>query len=53
MQFFIFGLLFLQYIVYIRDKIVNLTKGELTEEAERFELKDIDIPQLKRTRRKG
>ena len=36
-------LLFLQYIVYIRDKIVNLKKGEITKEAERFELKDIDI----------
>ncbi len=36
-------LLFLQYIVGIRDKIVNLKKGDITEEAERFELKDIDI----------
>ena len=41
-------LLFFHYIVYIRDKIVNLTKGELTEEAERFELKDIDIPQTQK-----
>ncbi len=39
-------LLFLQYIVYIRDKIVNLKKGDI-KEAERFELKDIDIPQKK------
>jgi hypothetical protein len=38
-------LLFLQYIIYIRDKIVNLRKGDITEEAERFELKDIDIPE--------
>ncbi len=36
-------LLFLQYIVGIRDKIVNLKKGDITEEAKRFELKDIDI----------
>ena len=40
-------LLFLQYIVYIRDKIVNLKKGELSREAERFELKDIEISQAK------
>ena len=36
-------LLFLQYIVYIRDKIVALKKGELSKTAERFELKDIEI----------
>ena len=36
-------LLFLQYIVYIRDKIVDLKKGELSKAAERFELKDIEI----------
>jgi TRAP-type C4-dicarboxylate transport system permease small subunit len=36
-------LLFLQYIVYIRDKIVNLKKGDISKEAERFELKDIDV----------
>ena len=36
-------LLFLQYIVYIRDKIMALKKGELSQEAERFELKDIKI----------
>jgi hypothetical protein len=36
-------LLCLQYIVYIRDKIVKLKKGEISKEAERFELKDIDI----------
>ena len=35
-------LLFLQYIVYIRDKIVNLKKGDLGREADRFELKDIE-----------
>jgi TRAP-type C4-dicarboxylate transport system permease small subunit len=37
-------LLFLQYIVYIRDKITKLKKGEISKEAERFELKDIDVP---------
>jgi TRAP-type C4-dicarboxylate transport system permease small subunit len=37
-------LLFLQYIVSIRDKIVKLKKGEISKEAERFELKDIDVP---------
>ncbi len=36
-------LLFLQYIVYIRDKIVNLKKGDIEKEAKRFELKDIEI----------
>lgn len=36
-------LLFLQYIVYIRDKIVNLKKGDIAEEAKRFELKEIEI----------
>jgi len=41
-------LLFLQYIVYIRDKIVNLKKGAITEEAERFELKDIDLPKTQK-----
>jgi len=41
-------LLFLQYIVYIRDKIVNLKKGDIAEEAERFELKDIDIPETQK-----
>ena len=42
-------LLFLQYIVGIRDKIVNLKKGDITEEAERFELKDIDISETNGT----
>ena len=37
-------LLFLQYIVYIRDKITKLKKGEISKEAERFELKDIAVP---------
>lgn len=37
-------LLFFQYIVYIKDKIVLLRSGELVEEAARFELRDIDIP---------
>jgi TRAP-type C4-dicarboxylate transport system permease small subunit len=36
-------LLFLQYIVYVRDKLVNLKKGDLSAKAERFELKDIEI----------
>jgi C4-dicarboxylate transporter DctQ subunit len=35
--------LFLQYILYIRQKILALKKGELAEEAARFELKDIDL----------
>ena len=38
-------LLFVQYIVYIRDKIVNLKKGDIAEETARFELKDIEIPE--------
>ena len=37
-------LLFLQYILYIRGKIVALRKGEFRKEAELFELRDIDIP---------
>lgn len=37
------SVLFLQYILYIRNKIIALKKGEIKEEAERFELKDIDI----------
>jgi TRAP-type C4-dicarboxylate transport system permease small subunit len=41
-------LLFLQYLVYIRDKIVKLRKGDLREEAERFELKDIEISEADR-----
>ena len=41
-------LLFLQYIVYILDKIVNLKKGDITQEAERFELRDIDIPETQK-----
>jgi len=40
-------LLFLQYIVYIRDKIVNLKNGDLSKAAERFELKDIEISKAK------
>lgn len=36
-------LLFLQYIVYIHGKITALRRGEIVEETERFELKDIDI----------
>jgi hypothetical protein len=37
-------LLFFQYILYIRDKINALRKGEFSEAAELFELRDIDIP---------
>jgi TRAP-type C4-dicarboxylate transport system permease small subunit len=36
-------LLFFQYIIYIRGKINALRKGKISKEAERFELKDIDI----------
>ena len=36
-------LLFFQYIIYIHGKITALRKGEVVEEAERFELKDIDM----------
>ena len=37
------SLLFFQYIIHIIKKITSLRKGELTEEATRFELKDIKI----------
>jgi TRAP-type C4-dicarboxylate transport system permease small subunit len=37
-------LLFLQYILYIRNKITALRRGEYKEEVELFELRDIDIP---------
>jgi TRAP-type C4-dicarboxylate transport system permease small subunit len=37
------GLLFFQYIDYIVKKIASLRKGELFEEAKRFELKDIEL----------
>ena len=46
-------LLFLQYIVYIRDKIVNLKKGALNRKAERFELKDIEISKAKTDPQEG
>jgi TRAP-type C4-dicarboxylate transport system permease small subunit len=36
-------LLFLQYIIYIHGKITALRKGEIREEVERFELKDIEL----------
>ena len=36
-------LLFLQYLVYIRNKILLLRKGTLAEDATRFELRDIEI----------
>ncbi len=38
------SLLFFQYIVYIVKKITALMKKEISEEATRFELRDIDIP---------
>jgi TRAP-type C4-dicarboxylate transport system permease small subunit len=38
------SLLFLQYIVYIIKKVISLRKGEFMEEAERLELRDIEIP---------
>jgi TRAP-type C4-dicarboxylate transport system permease small subunit len=38
-------LLFFQYILYIRNKINALRSGEFSEEAELFELRDIDIPE--------
>jgi TRAP-type C4-dicarboxylate transport system permease small subunit len=37
-------LLFLQYILYIRNKIAALRRGEYNKAAELFELRDIDIP---------
>jgi TRAP-type C4-dicarboxylate transport system permease small subunit len=37
-------LLFFQYILYIRNKIIALRTGEFNKEAELFELRDIDIP---------
>ena len=36
-------LLFFQYIIYIHAKITALRKGEIVEDTERFELKDINI----------
>jgi TRAP-type C4-dicarboxylate transport system permease small subunit len=36
-------LLFFQYIIYIHGKITALRKGEISKEAKRFELRDIDI----------
>jgi len=39
------SLLFFQYIVHIIKKITSLRKGEIIEEATRFELKDIEISQ--------
>ena len=38
-------ILFFQYILYIRNKIIALRKGEFNEEVELFELRDIDIPE--------
>ncbi|MBU0734708.1 MAG: TRAP transporter small permease [Proteobacteria bacterium] len=37
-------LLFLQYILYIRNKIAAFRSGEYKQKAELFELRDIDIP---------
>ncbi len=39
-------LLFFQYIIYINRKLNALRKGDLSEEAKRFELKDIDISKI-------
>jgi TRAP-type C4-dicarboxylate transport system permease small subunit len=36
-------LLFLQYLVYISNKMLLLRKGSIAEEATRFELRDIEI----------
>ncbi len=35
--------LFLQYILYITNKIMTLKKGEVKEKAKRFELRDIEL----------
>lgn len=35
--------LFLQYVLYIRQKIIMMKKGEIAKEAERFELRDIEV----------
>lgn len=37
-------LLFLQYLLYILDKIQALKSGESEEDAARFELRDIELP---------
>jgi TRAP-type C4-dicarboxylate transport system permease small subunit len=37
------SLLFFQYIVYIVEKVNSLRRGEVREETERFELKEIEI----------
>jgi TRAP-type C4-dicarboxylate transport system permease small subunit len=37
-------LLFLQYLVYIGEKIAGLLKGKISEEVERSELRGLDIP---------
>jgi len=38
------SLLFLQYIVYIADKIRTMRRGLVAEKATRFELRDIKVP---------
>lgn len=35
--------LFLQYVIHIRNKIVSFKRGEIREKAERFELKEIKL----------
>lgn len=35
--------LFLQYLIYIRNKIVSFKRGEIREKVERFELKEIKL----------
>ena len=42
-------MLFLQYIVYIQKKIKRLNRGDFADETERFELKDIDMPDSSKT----
>ena len=46
------SLLFLQYIVYIVKKIQSLRKGDIIEEATRFELKDLDLADVDSNRKK-
>jgi TRAP-type C4-dicarboxylate transport system permease small subunit len=42
------SLLFLQYLVYIANRIHLLKKGSIAEDATRFELRDIELPQEKK-----
>lgn len=47
------SLLFLQYIVYIYQKIAALRSGEIHEKADRFELRDIDLAEKNSESREG